>query len=82
MVGSGARESDAVQIGAITPQISTTAVQDIVESLPVTMVGEKSSDGSYMSSVIDNEADCCSCAIVLNAALINTNVGVPLRKRF
>jgi hypothetical protein len=40
MVGSGARESNAVQIGAITPQISTTAVQDIVESLPVTMVGE------------------------------------------
>ncbi len=64
MVGSGARESNAVQIGAITPQISTTVVQDIIESLPVTMVGEKSSDGSYMSSVIDNAAESCSCAIV------------------
>lgn len=53
MVGSGARESNAVQVGAIIPhRLTKTAHDFIIEMLPAGIDDDQSSE-SFISSVID-----------------------------
>lgn len=66
-VGSGARESIAVQVGAIIPHTLMKLAHDSIESVPVLVVDlGHSIVGSYMSSFID-ATDSCAFAWAENA---------------
>ena len=65
-MGSGARESSAVQVGAIIPHRLTNVVHEITVIVPVVMGADQSNDGSCTSTLID-AADSCSCADVAEA---------------
>ncbi len=71
MVGSGARESNAVKVGAIIPHRLTNVVHDITVIVLVVMGADQLNDGSYTSSLID-AADSCSCADTAEAKHLRT----------